>query len=352
MLRRLLLLTIVSIGLFNIWSCSESVEGTTIRGTINNAANLQVFLDRVIIGKASNVLAKADFDNSGKFEINVPDGLDAGIYNLRIGQKRINLVLDGSESLINLDGELSQLETYNFNLAGSEASKTFSDFMKKAYNGNISSQEIENFVDQTSNPILGAFVAYKTLNNNMQFLSIQKKAQQKLEQAMPKSELSLGYKNYVAIAESQYQQLMAAQRIKVGSPAPDINLPSPDGKEFKLSDLKGKVVLLDFWASWCRPCRMENPNVVKVYNKYKDQGFTVYSVSLDRSKDRWAQAIQADGLSWDYHVSDLKYWASDPAKTYGVRGIPKTFLIDREGKIAEVGLRGAQQIEAALQKYL
>ena len=352
MLRRLLLITFIGIGLLNMWSCSNAVDGTNISGTITNANNLQIFLDRVIIGKASNVLAKADFDNTGSFNINVPQGLEAGVYNLRIGQKRVNFVLDGTESNIQINGDLNDLDTYKFELSGSKSSKTFADMMQKAYSGSISSKEIETFVDQTDNPILGAFVAYQTLKNNVQFLNIQKKAQEKLEAAMPNSELSEGYKNYVALTESQFQQLMAAERVKVGNPAPDINLQSPEGKGFKLSDLKGQVVLLDFWASWCKPCRMENPNVVKVYNKYKDQGFTVYSVSLDRSKDRWAQAIQADGLAWDYHVSDLQYWASAPAKMYGVRGIPKTFLIDRDGKIAEVGLRGASQIEAALQKYL
>ncbi|MBK8295838.1 MAG: TlpA family protein disulfide reductase [Saprospiraceae bacterium] len=152
----------------------------------------------------------------------------------------------------------------------------------------------------------------------------------------------------------------ATESIKVGMPAPDINLPSPKGKSYKLSDLKGKVVLLDFWASWCGPCRRANPHVVEIYNKYKSKGFTVFSVSLDgvdsrtkqqlgseaqvkefsnRAKEAWVAAIEKDNLTWDTHVSDLKKWESDPAKIYGVQSIPKTFLIGKDGKIVAVNPR-------------
>lgn len=333
-------------------SCEQEAPGTTISGKIENAANLQVFLDKVIIGKASNILAKADIDGGGNFSINVPEGLEAGIYNMRIGAKRINFVLDGTESKVTIDGDLAELQNYTFKVTGSECAYCFADFMKRAYKGDVSSKDIDHFIDTTSNAILGAFVAYKTLGSNYQFLDIQKKALQKLEAAYPDAELSNGYKTHLAMEEAKYMERMASQRIQVGNPAPDIDLPNPTGKSYKLSDLKGKVVLLDFWASWCGPCRRENPNVVKVYNKYKSQGFTIYSVSLDRTKERWVQAIAQDKLSWDYHVSDLQYWASAPARLYGVRGIPKTFLIDREGKIAAVDLRGAAQIEKALQRVL
>lgn len=127
-----------------------------------------------------------------------------------------------------------------------------------------------------------------------------------------------------------------------GSEAPDIALTNPEGKEIKLSSLRGKVVLIDFWASWCGPCRRENPNVVRVYSKYKDKGFTVYSVSLDQDKAKWEDAIRADNLSWPYHVSDLQGWKSAAAKLYGVSAIPKTFLIDQNGIIIGKDLRGEQ----------
>ena len=126
----------------------------------------------------------------------------------------------------------------------------------------------------------------------------------------------------------------------VGQPAPEISLPNPEGKIVPLSSMKGKYVLVDFWAKWCGPCRQENPNVVRAYQKYKDKGFTVYGVSLDRSREDWLQAIDQDNLTWT-HVSDLKYWQSEAAKTYNITGIPFSLLLDPNGVIIAKNLRGA-----------
>ena len=125
-----------------------------------------------------------------------------------------------------------------------------------------------------------------------------------------------------------------------GKLAPDFEQEKPDGTKMKLSDLRGQVVLLDFWASWCGPCRKENPNVVNVYHKYKNDGFTVMNVSLDKSREAWLAAIEKDGLVWPNHVSDLKFWSNEAAQLYKVSGIPFTVLIDKEGKIIGTNIRG------------
>jgi thiol-disulfide isomerase/thioredoxin len=145
------------------------------------------------------------------------------------------------------------------------------------------------------------------------------------------------------------------QKFEIGEKAPDIILNSPDGEKVRLSSLKGRMVLIDFWASWCAPCRKENPFIVEAYHKYKDatfkngNGFTVFSVSLDLNQTAWKNAIRKDSLEWPSHVSDLKGWKGDIAKLYAVKSIPTSYLIDGDGIIVDVNIRGTE-LDSKLKK--
>ncbi|SMD31970.1 Peroxiredoxin [Reichenbachiella faecimaris] len=142
---------------------------------------------------------------------------------------------------------------------------------------------------------------------------------------------------------------------EIGDTAPDIVLPNLNGEPVKLSSLRGQMVFLDFWASWCKPCRKENPEIVETYLKYKDQefengmGFTVYGVSLDKKKEAWKKAIEKDSLIWDSHVSDLKGWRNEAAVAYGISSVPMSYLLDGDGVIVAINPRG-DKLEKELKK--
>ncbi len=173
-----------------------------------------------------------------------------------------------------------------------------------------------------------------------------------LEETYPGSEHTESFKKSVT-----EMKLRAERSLTPGKVMPEIELTGPDGQSHSLSALRGKVVLVDFWAAWCKPCRVENPNLVRMYNEYSPKGFDVYSVSLDglpqqtTPKEDWEKAIAQDGLLWPNHVSELKGWNSSVVQRFGFTGIPFTVLIDRDGKVIAVNLRGAQ-LEAKLKEVL
>ena len=177
-------------------------------------------------------------------------------------------------------------------------------------------------------------------------------------QAYPVKEIREMYNNLsedlkeTTLGKSLKETLEKQGAVAIGSKAPEFSAPTPDGSQLSLSDAMGKVTIIDFWAAWCKPCREENPNVVRIYNKYHDQGLNIIGVSLDRpgQKDKWLQAIEDDGLEW-HHVSHLEFWQDPVAQLYNIRSIPATFILDENGVIVDRDLRG-DDLEARVRELL
>jgi peroxiredoxin len=219
----------------------------------------------------------------------------------------------------------------DYNEAAQKGDMATQEAIRNEY-GNLNVQYLsglKNFIKTHSKSPVSGYIVYNDLNNPNIPIS-------EVEEALANIDKSMEGTKFVKLATKRVADLRGTT---VGYKATDFSQSTPEGKKINLSDFRGKVVLLDFWASWCRPCRMENPNVVAAYNRFKDKGFTVLGVSLDQNREPWMAAIKQDQLTWT-HVSDLKGWGNEVGKMYGVTGIPQNFLIDRDGKIVAKDLRG------------
>lgn len=374
-----------------IAACGGSSEETTeeetlvnnfhIEGTITGASLQKVKIEAFSQNGAIAV-AETMTDNNGKYVLdgNIPG---MGIYTLSVGKDPANAIvlpLDVNDRAT-ISGDIG-----NFGMApkmsGTKWAKPLTRYMELfnefiAKQAELKGQEpaaiyekskalrkpLEQFVEKqiSSDPAnsVNLILTNVILPASQEELASWDPKYLDLLKKMESAYLEKhGDSPLTATLSEQISQLQAAYdgyaRFNSGTmAAPEIALKNPDGKELRLSSLRGKVVLIDFWASWCGPCRKENPNVVKMYKKFKSKGFEIFSVSLDQDPNAWKTAITRDGLDWPNHVSDLMGWQTPLTQSYGFNAIPYTVLLNREGNIIAVNLRGAeleQKLEAELAK--
>lgn len=346
-----------------------------LKGNFTNTKGETIYLEKL----GSNepvVVDSAVIDDKGDFEfVNYMPKI--GFYRVKASpQNFAMLVLDSSDKVM-LSGNLTDLGN-SYKVQGSPETSLFIEYneisksrdlrldsLNKAFQALMEVNKMDSkkmdslskFFEAPYNSIVGAsnellFAKIKA-NSSMYSSLIAIQALEPDQHAELYKDLDAGLSkkfpndNNVKMFHGVVTSMLATA---IGQPAPEINLPTPDGKELALSSLKGKVVLIDFWASWCGPCRKEMPNVVKAYNKFKGKGFEIFGVSLDQEKERWVEAVAKDGITWP-QVSDLMQWRSSVVKSYNIQGIPYTVLLDKEGKILAKNLRG-EELEKKLAEVL
>lgn len=352
-----------------------------INGQIVGGENQKIYLINQNMGGLQSPIAVSQTDADGKFKIDTTIAMrDYYFLRLEKGQS-LSLVVQFNDS-ITIYGDAKDLLTYS-NIKGSPDSELMSEFLReyrsfKSVEDSLRAAVMADRTQQTAvntyfSPIAQQFYAYRNnfISTNIQSPAIiaalnaidQEKEWEMYKQVVTILNQTFGdsptvrnVAQYVLQKEAQVQQQKMDQEQKTllfapGTLVKNIAMPDTAGTIINLSDLKGKVVLIDFWASWCGPCRRENPNVVKAYEKYNKDGFEVFSVSLDKpgTRERWIAAIKKDGLLWPYHVSELNGFNCDAVKDYMVNSIPFTVLIDAEGKVIATNLRGAE-LEAQLKQ--
>ena len=348
-------------------SCSNKETSTAeIQGKFSNANGITVYLQK-IVENGEEILDSAKTDDNGNFTLRNLAG-DLDYYIVRTDPANvIFLVLKGGET-IELTGDAKDIE-HTYTVKGSEDSellKELRQYEKKlgdSLNGVYASFREENpyrkdsagsalqkYYTENMASFSKKFIG-KNLNSIVSLSATKFLNQQTSMELMLKLESALSKQYPENKYVQDYKALMGdLQKLPPGSDAPDINLSSPTGEKIALSSLRGKVVLVDFWASWCGPCRKENPNIVRLYNKYKNMGFEIYGVSLDDNMDNWKAAIQKDGITWP-QVSELKKWESRVVKEYSIEAIPYSVLLDKNGKIVAKGLR-SEELDLKLMELL
>ncbi len=348
--------------------------------SIEGAEGRMAYFDQYMNGRPYHV-DSVKLDGKGRGVMQVPY-LPLDFYRIAVGEEQLVVVLDSTESLTveARSGQISEPvkaegsahttamrqfmeETRGFEQKVTALRNALAEDPSNAANveelnrtNTAYYESCKRFVEEHKGSPLAISVLSRL--NIQQEMPLFTAVRDELRRTMPKSGFFQSFREQVDRFE-QEQIMMKAQEeemkrlenmLPMGSVAPDFSQSTPEGGSMALSDLRGKVVLIDFWASWCRPCRIENPNVKRVYQRFQGKGFEILGVSLDRDHESWVKAIKDDGLPWK-HVSDLGFWNNAAAQQYGVSSIPYTVLVGRDGTIIGKGLRGPE-LEAKLAEVL
>jgi len=374
---------------FFVAACSDQKEKTakpgsfnySIKGTVSNSKGGYVYLE-TLRDKRWVVLDSVEVDKDALEFKGTADEVD--IYRLRFGDNDFLPVVVNSDPIVFTADDGHLFETVTF--TGSKDNTTYSDFNKKIVAFNKAHSQLSSMLDSlkgtamssifttncmnqikaieaemkvyvqesitanTGSPIVFSMLSYADWENDFPFIETAATA---IKQKQPTYKYTESLVKNVSEYKTYLEQKAAKEKgnpAAVGKEAPEFVLPDTKGKMVRLSSFKGKYVLLDFWASWCGPCRQESPTVVKAYQRFKGKKFDILSVSLDDNKDKWFAAIEKDNLTWT-HVSDLKAWESSVVRLYQVEGIPATFLLDPNGVVVARDLRGSA-LERKLEELL
>ncbi len=368
-------------GIFFLSSCESAPENQFIvKGNLENGSGKYISLSKAENDGSMTTIDSITISETGDFELK-GTGSNPKFFLLKSSPNdMITLMLD-SGSVISITGDYDKLSE-SATIEGSEDSKYIRELniqiqktmteinaLGEVYNANKDNPSIDSIKAELDKQFVSIIEAQRkysiafieshpesfaslvalsqqfaprspvfNVSEDMAYFELVSKA---LTAKYPNSEDVKGLNDFLVRVKNPQEEAAPAGSIPVGTEAPEINLPSPNGEMVSLSSLRGNYVLLDFWAGWCRPCRAESHNLVQNYKRYKSKGFDIYQVSLDETKEMWVNAIEKDKVGKWKHVSDLKYWQSDAAALYNIRSIPANFLLDPEGKVIASNLRGA-----------